>query len=471
MKYPSTPTPAPTPSDPYNPTPTPAPTPSYPTIDPIPFDPTKDGAISPSSFLQNKININGYYMWQGNWVGSTYNYSPFAQYFFTQVTGQQTPDRGPNNNLVPGGGFHIYTTLPIENNINLIVLFAGYSNCASALNNYKIYNGGNSAVAPSSISINGAVIEINDALLDNNNGSIDMYQSCLNYFNYYSVNNYLIGLCFGGGNANGAWGQGSSGGIYSIYQAVTLPGVGFSYNEYNASSASISGQQSGAGTGILLYGNTSSNKFNCLVFDIEDGIGSSSSGIDFINLFDYIKNNPNSTFYNSDVIIVVSMSHSCSQMIGGDVCRQIYQGYNGSEYIGVYDYVSPQLYTQNMGSTNEYCANYQIVWSDFINYMNMNPMFQAYGLTMILPSINFNSLTNTGGTNDGNAPNLYYYQSVGNNAPISNDGGLASGTQIINYSADFGANPFFNVIAKSNTNIGGSIQWVNGALLCDNIIM
>lgn len=159
-------------------------------------------------------------------------------------------------------------------------------------------------------------------------------------------------------------------------------------------------------------------------------------------------------------------------MIGGDVCRQIYQGYNGQNYIGVYDYISPQLYTQNIGSTNEYCDNYQITWSAFVSYMGKNPMFKKYGMAMILPSLNFNSLNTTGGSNDSNPPNLYYYQSVGNNAPITKEGGRPSGTEIIPYKVDSGANPFFNAIfGKSGVNTGGSIQWVNGALVLDDMIM
>ena len=470
------------PSDPVDPEPGDNPMPPPPKCidnnsceDPEPYPIAKNDQITPSSFLNKNINLNGYYMWQNNFIGATYDYGLIDQYFFIGVTAPQTPDNYPNNNLVPSGGLHLYTTLPIENNINLIILFSGYSNCFSALNAYKLYNGGDSSVAPSSIGIDNSTIYINDNLLDNNNGSINLYQSSLNYFDHYGISKYLIGICFGGGNANGAWGQGILGAIYSIYQAVTNYGVKFSYYEYNASSEKQGSKMTGVGYGSLIYGKKtkkSVNEFNCLVFDIEDGIGTSSSGIDFINLFDYIKNNPNSTFYNTDVVIIVSMSHSCSQMIGGDVCRQIYEGYNGQVYIGAYDYISPQLYTQNIGSTNEYCDNYQIVWSAFVSYMGKNPMFKKYGISMLLPSLNFNSLNTTGGSNDSNSPNLYYYQSVGNNAPITNDGGRASGTEIIPYTSDYGANPFFNAIfGKNNKNTGGAIQWVNGALILDNIIM
>ena len=82
---------------------------------------------------------------------------------------------------------------------------------------------------------------------------------------------------------------------------------------------------------------------------------------------------------------------------------------------------------------------------------------------MILPSLNFNSLESTGGINNGNAPNLYFYQSVGNNAPITISDGLASGIYTIDYSIDNGAIGFYNTIFGSTSELlGGSIQWING---------
>jgi hypothetical protein len=296
---------------------------------------------------------------------------------------------------------------------------------------------------------------------------MEMYNSAINYLTTYNTNGiYFIGISFGGGYTTGAWAQGSSGGIYSIYEAVTASGVTFSYTEYSATSETTVDTQNGVGNGTLIYGNGSNGdqSFNCIVFDIEQPIGTSSSGIDFINLFDYIKNNPNSNFYNSGVTIIVSISHSCSEGIGSNVCSQIYQGYNGTSYIGVYDYISPQLYTQNLGTTNEYCANYQILWSDFVSDIQMNPIFMTYGTSMILPSINFNTLLTTGGSNAGLSPNLYYYQSVGNSVPLTTADGRPSGTQIINYSTDNGAEGFFNTIFSTSGSIGGSIQWVNGTI-------
>jgi hypothetical protein len=395
-------------------------------------------------------------MWQSNWLAQTDNYSTTTEYFFIGVSAPQTVDA--ISNLIPGSGSYMYTILPTSNNVNLIVLFTGWSNASTAINALW-YNNSNEASL--------STAPFNDDLLYINDGVMEMYDSAINYLTKYNTSGeYYIAISFGGGSSTGAWAQGSSGGIYSIYEAVTADGSGFTYTEYSATSETSVDTQTGVGTGALIYGNGSDNKqsFNCIVFDIEDPSGTSSSGIDFINLFDYIKNNPNSNFYNSGVTIIVTISHSCSNAMGSAVCSQIYQGYNGQTYIGVYDYISPQLYTQNLGTTNEYCANYQILWSDFVSDMKVNPMFTTYGISMLLPSINFNTLLTTGGSNVDTSPNLYYYQSKSNTDPLTVSDGLASGDIAINYPTDNGAQGFFNVIFSTSGSIGGSIQWVNGTI-------
>ena len=56
------------------------------------------------------------------------------------------------------------------------------------------------------------------------------------YFQNSASGTYLIGLCFGGGGSvTGSWNTGSSGAIYSIYEAVTKPGTSFSYTDYSGS--------------------------------------------------------------------------------------------------------------------------------------------------------------------------------------------------------------------------------------------
>ena len=206
-------------------------------------------AISPSTFLQNGTNIIGYFMWQGNFISSTYTYTPVTQYFFTEVSTTQTPATSliPGiSNLVPGSGSYTYATLPIDNNINAIILFTGYSNCSTALSELYYYNGGIST--PSTT--------YNDNLLVNNNGDIQMYESSINYLINYTTNTIntntpnipsLIGISFGGGNTAGAWGQGTSGGIYSIYEATTTLGATFSYTEYSVE-GDVCNTQTGVGT-------------------------------------------------------------------------------------------------------------------------------------------------------------------------------------------------------------------------------
>lgn len=77
-----------------------------------------------------------------------------------------------------------------------------------------------------------------------------------------------------------------------------------------------------------------------------------------------------------------------------------------------------------------------------------------------LPSLNYNYLLNTCGSNGSNPPNLYFYQSSSNN--INPPVPTASGWKTITYQTDVGANDFFNnIFGLGLGNLGGSIQWVN----------
>lgn len=378
-----------------------------------------------SSSLPWKEQINAYYYWQGNFVGS----SPKTQYYFNNVSSEQISYQDPNN-LVPISKTFNYYGDTIPPNLNTIVLFTGYSNANDVLNNLTNYTTGT-----------------------------NIYSNAMNYFTSNNISNYLISLCFGGGVANtGGWNTGESGAIYSIYQACTKPNVMFSYEE------STGNTLVGYGTGKIDY------SYNSLTFDIETWDSSSSStgsnGNDFLNLFNYIKNNPNSNFNGYEMIIIVSIAHSCSNYngTGQQVISQIL-----SDKTGSYDYISPQLYTQNVGTTVEYCANYNILWTDtgandnFVYYLNQNKNFNLYGTTMIAPSLFTNNLLNTGGTNDNMSPNLYFYQSsaTDSNPPVA----TASGWKQINYTKDNGVTSFFNNIFQTNSSLGGSVQWMNGDLL------
>lgn len=390
------------------------------------------GTYNQLSILPWKEQLVGYYYWQGNFVGS----SPATQYYFDNVSATQLSYQSPNN-LVPTSGQFNYYGDNLPSGLNTIVLFTGYSKATDILNNLTNYTTGT-----------------------------NMYTNAMNYFKSNNVENFLISLCFGGGlETTGGWNTGSNGAIYSIYEACTKKGVSFSYIETETGNT-----MQGIGTGTLDY------SYNSFTFDIETWDSNSSttgstsstgsSGLDFINLFNYIKFNPNSNFNTYEMIIIVSIAHSCSNFngTGQKVISQIL-----SDKTGSYDFISPQLYTQNVGTTVEYCANYNILWTDagsddsFVYYLKQNSNYALYGTSMILPSLFYNNLLNTGGTNNSNPPNLYFYQSnsTSSNPPIA----TASGWKTIDYNVDNGASDFFNTIFNSTNLSGGSIGWVNGDLI------
>lgn len=372
-----------------------------------------------------KEQINGYYYWQGNFVGS----SPITQYYFGSVSSPQTSYQGPNN-LVPTSGQFNYYGDNLPSGLNTIILFTGYSKATDILNNLTNYTTGT-----------------------------NMYSNAMNYFKSNNIENFLISLCFGGGlDTTGGWNTGYNGAIYSIYQACTKKDISFSYIETETGNI-----LSGIGTGLLDY------SYNSFTFDIEtwnSSLSTGSSGIDFLNLFKYIKTNPNSNFYSYEMIIIISIAHSCSNFngTGQKVISEIL-----SDKTKSYDFISPQLYTQNIGTINEYCANYNILWTDngsndsFVYYLKQNQNYSIYQSSMILPSLFNNNLLKTGGTNNYNSPNLYFYQS--NSTSLNSPIPTASGWKQINYLEDEGATKFFNTIFNSSNQLGGSLQWNNGELL------
>ena len=177
------------------------------------------------------------------------------------------------------------------------------------------------------------------------------------------------------------------------------------------------------------------------------------------------------------VIIIVTISHSCSTNIGSSTSPP-------NPIIGIleanpcyYDYISPQLYTCNIGTMTEYCQNYLVNWQNpgydnipptFTQILSTNDTYNTYRLNMIIPSIFLPNLYTTGGTNNGNAANLYYTQTNynGNNPQASPPTFTASGIADLSYNIDTGAVDFFNAIFQTSplTTIGGYIAWVNGTL-------
>jgi hypothetical protein len=375
--------------------------------------------------------LNAYWYWQSNFVYGDSGSGGSGQGWYTSVSNPQTPNDDLQSYLVSNNnsGIFSYESIP-SSGYNAIIMFSGYSDATSVI-----------SAATTNLS------------------------NTLTYFqNQNSASGtYLIGLCFGGGySATGSWNTGSSGAIYSIYEAVTKSGTPFSYTDF-------SGNLSGTGTASIPL------DYTCLAFDIEDYSETASSSADFINLFNYIKNNPNSIFYNSGIIIIVTIGHSCSTNIGSSTNPP-------NPIIGIlqanpcyYDYISPQLYTCNIGTMTEYCQSYLVNWQNsgygepiFTDLLLANDTYTNYGLNMIIPSIFLPNLYTTGGTNNGNPANLYYTQTNynGTNPQAVTPTFTASGTADLSYTTDTGAVDFFNAIFQTPTltTIGGYIAWVNGTL-------
>lgn len=411
-------------------------------------------------------NINGYFLWGGNFV----NYSPITQYYAAYDSSGQTYTDTSSNNIVTGNGVFKYNSNPptdasgstdVSGNLNCITIFSGYSNVTSAL----------------STSLG----------MTNYTTNQNLYSIATEYFSNNNVTNYLLSLTLGGGYAlTGSWDTGTSGSIYAMYEAVTPVGVSFSYTETSGNA------MSGIGSGALTYGTNSStySAYNCLCFDIETYTSGSvgSSGQDFLNLFQYIKYNSNSLFYNTGVIIIITIAHSCSGYNGDgySVFSTILSDVTGSTTGSPsYDYFSPQLYTENVGINNEYCANYLLSWGSvdtsgtFAYFLNQNTNYSNYQNAMILPAINNLTLLNSGGSytytdtsgiqqtqgNNGKPSNLYWYQSAQSASSASY--AYAAGpspNEEINYPTDTGAESFFTTIFSNSSALGGGLQWLNGEL-------
>jgi len=466
--------------------------------------------MSSNQYPWNNTELVAFWYWEGNYSdtkSSTGNYSDTGsstnvvmtnQGWYLEVSGPQTNpaiDPSANTNLVgtQSGTFTYYgvgeTSFVFPSGLNCIIAFPGFSNANLAMGQYYLYN-----------------------YTMNTNMVKDIY----NYFGISDISdasgNYLIGMSFGGGNtATGGWSTGVSmadpadasgnpniaiGGIYSIYQQCTPTGTSFSYTE-TGTGYTLDGSGNCSGYTSITQGSDgldtstgyfSMTQFNCLVFDIECGTNNStyptSSAQDFINLFKYIKTNENSVFYGKPPIIIVTIAHSCSNNIGLSVCSPIL-----SANPSYYDYMSPQIYTCNFGTTNEYLANNQLAWcpswnstpsttSSFTQLLQENSTYATYGLNMLIPSINYPNLYTGSGSNTYSVPpypNLYWYETdytnTNQNSSLSSVSGanaptcLSGGAGTINYTEDKGAVDFFTTMFdSSNNNLGGYIQWVNGSL-------
>ena len=367
--------------------------------------------------------INGTFLWQGNFVGS----SPTSQYYANNVSAAQTFGNTTTSNIVSTTGTYTYSDqIPTGEGINAVWLFSGYSNASSALNSFTNYTTGSNGYTVASNYLVGTGLP------------------------------YLLGITFGGGSqSTGSWDTGSSGAIYSIYEAVTQSGQTYTYTESETGNS-----YTVTGTGTL------NNSFSSILFDIETYTSGStaSSGTDFLNLFNYIKTGYTSTFNDNgtlyECIIIVSTAHSCAYLngTGNSILQPIMEDQNG-----YYDYFQPQMYTQNVGTTNEYTSNYQITWPTWVSYLQNNYNYnQVYGQGFILPALNFNTLQYSGDSNDNSSPNLYWYQTsdTGTTPPVYD----YSGSTELSYSVDNGCEEFFNSLTGISATLGGSIQWVNGTL-------
>jgi hypothetical protein len=300
-------------------------------------------------------------------------------------------------------------------------------------------------------------------------------QSALNYSGYDNANPFvlayqsipaggILSLALGSATSYGYWNTTSSGAVYSVYAAVTKKGVFFSYTETDTG-----GYMSGTGTGTL------NNSFNGLLFDIESydtsNNGKGSSGQDFINLFQYIKYNPNSNFYQFQMLITVAFPHTGPYYNGngGNLMSTILADATGNQTGNKfsYDWLAPKLFTgSNIGQMNEYCSGYKLPWTgsnSFLSYLQQNTNFTTFNVNMITPFLISGNLLNGPGSNTSGYPNNYWAQS--NSTSDSTPTSVALGDETINYTTDTGSTTFFNTIFQSGvTSTGGYVQWMNGTL-------
>ena len=276
---------------------------------------------------------------------------------------------------------------------------------------------------------------------------------------------YMVGIMFGGGgpadSTNVAYW--TSDAINNILYAIQNPtNSGLLYNKSPKQIIQDSdGQYSGYGM-----------SFNLLGFDIE--VGDSGLLDDFLNLFQAAQ--------EAGFQVMVIVNHTCSYGIT-DAGTTLIPGLYQSEYV---NFISPEMYTENIATMNEYVANSQIPWMDASHssntntvkyYVQQNPNY--YNGEILVPGVLlYNSmpyskcggLMYSGGTNTGNLPNWTTYDGDGSGCYFINPQVATDGNEIYNYPAGFtttndpGVNSFlYNVFdIDGSYNIGGAVQWVNG---------
>jgi len=290
---------------------------------------------------------------------------------------------------------------------------------------------------------------LNYASYTNGSSNISNYQVALNYLLANTPASYIIGVMLGGGGS----------------VDVSNPGYWTSTYISNIKSALLS---TTASTKLQFGANYVSGypAYNAILFDIETG--DAGLGNQFIDLFQTAK--------SLGFKIMFCINHSCPY--GFTDAVSLMELILPSTYI---DYVVPQLYTENIGTMNEYVSNDQLVWIDtsdtttttFVKLLKSNP---SYSSQMLIPGLLlYNQMPNSGtgglfysgGTNTGNYPNCFCFDGSGSGCACQGTGTPTPDPAAKNYpdgfttSLDPGANSFICSLFGASS-IGGAIQWVNG---------
>lgn len=452
------------------------------------------------------VPLIAYFYWQGDYSNTTYGqYNSYLDNLSSTIScNDSLKSQGalPSDKAVTTttGNFKYSNGIPSTNtsgeNFNTILLFTGYSDLRNIFKPdlYSLYNYTNSA---------------------------NMVDTAINYFKVNNITNPLLGLTIGGGNPpSGSFNTGNSistvpsqfnpslslysqnCSIFSVYEAVTEAGYYFSYTEDKTGNTI-----NGVGNGNLGTLYQSSYYFNLLCFDIETwggyynsataqpGCDKWSTGQDFLKLFSYIKTDDRTVYKVRGLPfprIMVTIPHSGANYTNGidpqpETIWDIYV--DGSNY----DYFAPQMYTCNLGTTNEYVANKNLPWykggeqktitngtitsstytstTNFVDFIKKNEKYINYGLKFLLPVVNLSSLSKNGVSNNEKSPNNYYFQTnytsqiTSSNNPATFEANNPSCDIDTKHPEDKGTDNFFKIIFDNSiSSLGGSIQWVNGSL-------
>ena len=182
--------------------------------------------------------------------------------------------------------------------------------------------------------------------------------------------------------------------------------------------------------------------FKSIVFDLEIYSGLS------VNVFNSLL----TASKNAGLQTIITISHSAPFSVDDR-----YKTWADILNSGIADYISPQLYTQDFGTANEYSEG-QFPWTTFKSYVSINK---------VLPSLFTNSspyydLFNTGGSNDGLSPMIYENDSM--TSCLVTYYPDTSSFSVKNFTVDKGANNFFQILYNTNMSCAGSIQFTNGII-------